>query len=520
VLRPALDAIEGAFDRAFPPACNPWRQLGGLAYLLFWIAAATGIYVYVGFDTRADGAYASVERLSSNAFPLGSLARSLHRYASDAFLVVTVLHLVREWVRGRYAHFRRFSWTSGVVTLWLVFASGIGGFWLVWDALAQYSLVATIEWLDALPVFGGALARNVVANEAITDRLFSLLIFLHIGFPLALLAAMWVHVQRLAHPATSPPRALAVPTIATLVLLALARPVTSAPPADTGAVAASLDLDWFYLGVHAFAEATSPMFLWTVALGSTALMLALPWLSRAARAAPPPPARVDPANCNGCGRCFDDCPYAAVSMAPRSDGRALARQAVVDAALCAACGICAGACPSSTPFRAGEALRSGIDMPGAPIGALRAALERALDGLARAGGDAPAIVVFGCGDAHVEAVADARTAALPLVCAGQLPPPFIEYALRAGADGVVVTGCREGDCDYRLGDRWTNERVRGARPPRLRASVDGARVRVAWHGRGGERALRETIRDLRASLVAHADAARSGRPKRVERTSR
>ena len=62
---------ERAFDGAFGQAANPWRHLGGLAYCLFWIVAVTGIYVYVGFDTRADGAYASVERLTSNAFPLG-----------------------------------------------------------------------------------------------------------------------------------------------------------------------------------------------------------------------------------------------------------------------------------------------------------------------------------------------------------------------------------------------------------------------------------------------------------------
>ena len=52
-LRGAFDAIEIAFGRAFPAAIHPWRQLGALAYLTFWIVAATGIYLYVGFDTRA-----------------------------------------------------------------------------------------------------------------------------------------------------------------------------------------------------------------------------------------------------------------------------------------------------------------------------------------------------------------------------------------------------------------------------------------------------------------------------------
>ena len=505
-LRALLNAIEGAFDRAFGQAGNPWRHLGGLGFFLFWIVAVTGIYVYIGFDTQVDGAYASVERLSSNAFPLGSFARSLHRYASDAFVLVAMLHLAREWILGRYAHFRRFSWLTGVLALWLVFASGIGGFWLVWDRIAQYSLIATMEWLDALPVFGGALIRNFIEPAAVNDRFFSLLIFLHIGLPLALLATMWVHLQRLSRPETNPPRAIAWSTLAALALLSLALPVASEAPADLTAAPGTLALDWFYLGVHAFADVTSPLALWAAAGGFTLLLLLLPWVSRAARAARPAAAVVDLANCNGCARCFADCPYAAVTMRPRSDGKHLPREAVVDPDLCAGCGICAGACPSSTPFRSVIALATGIDMPQAPIDALRVELETELARIARLPGEDPAIVVFGCrgedGGKVLARVAGQRTAALGLLCAAQLPPSFVEYALRAGADGVLVTGCRDGDCTYRLGNRWLEERLAARREPHLRAAVPRERLHVAWTGRDDEQELRAALAALRRDLAA------------------
>ena len=512
-LQALLGSVERAFDGPFGQAGNPWRQLGALAYFLYWIVAATGIYVYIGFDTRADGAYPSVERLSANDFPLGSVTRSLHRYASDAFVLVVVLHLLREWLLGRYAHFRRFSWTTGVFTLWLLFASGIGGFWLVWDRIAQYSLIATMEWLDALPVFDGALIRNFVAPDAVNDRLFSLLIFLHIGFPLALLAVMWVHLQRLSYPASSPPRALAWGTLGALSVLSLLRPVASAAPADLAAAPATLPLDWFYLGVHAFADATSQTALWFTAGGFTLLLLALPWVSRTARAPRPLPAIVDLGNCNGCGRCFADCPYAAVTMQPRSDGKPLPRQAVVDAALCAGCGICAGACPSSSPFRSVADLVTGIDLPQAPISGLRDELEALLARLAaaRPGDRTPRIVVAGCapdqGGPDLARVADPHTATLALVCAGQLPPSFVEYALRAGADGVLVTGCRDGDCAYRLGHRWTEARLAGTREPHLRTTVAPERVRIAWVGRDGVPELAAAIAAFRTDLCSPASSA-------------
>ena len=513
-----MGAIERAFDAAFGPSANPWRHLGGLAYFLFWIVAATGIWIYVGFDTRVDGAYVSVERLSSSEFPLGSLTRSLHRYASDAFVLVTLLHLVREWTLHRYAHFRRFSWLTGVVALWLVFASGIGGFWLVWDGIAQYSLIATAEWLDVLPIFDGALIRNFIAANAVSDRLFSLLIFLHIGLPLALLAAMWVHVQRLSRPATHPPRSLAWGTLAALALLSLAWPIASAAPADLARAPGTLALDWFYLGVHALADRASPLALWLLAGGGTSLLVALPYVSRAARAPKPAPAVVDLAWCNGCARCFDDCPYAAVTMQPRTDGKRLPRQAVVDPDLCAGCGICAGACPSSTPFRSMADLATGIDMPQAPVNAMRAGLESALARLTAlpAAPGAARIVVVGCQDEHggtdLSRVADPHTATLSLICAAQWPPSFIEFALRAGADGVLLTGCRDGDCAFRLGQRWVLQRLSGLREPHLRAAVPRDRVKIAWTGRGDDDALRREIAAFRVELARGSLNARFAPP--------
>ena len=430
-------------------------------------------------------------------------------------MLVTLLHLAREWIHGRYAHFRRFSWLTGVLALWLVFASGIGGFWLVWDRIAQYSLIATTEWLDALPVFGGALIRNFIASGAVNDRLFSLLIFLHIGIPLALLATMWVHLQRLSRPATQPApdhrveradrarRCCRSPGPSR----AKRPPIWRSPPArwrSTGSTSACT---------------RSPTRRRRSRCGSrvggfTLALVALPWISRAARTPRPAAAVVDLANCNGCARCFADCPYAAVTMQPRSDGRPLPRQAVVDPDLCAGCGICAGACPSSTPFRSVAELATGIDMPQSPVDALRGELEAALARLGQLPPGPPTVVVFGChaehGGADLARLAVERTATVSMLCAAQLPPSFVEYALRAGADGVLVTGCRDGDCLYRLGNRWTAERLAALREPHLRAAVPRDRVRIAWVGRGGEDDLRAALTAFRADLAAGTPA--SGQP--------
>jgi len=489
----AWQSAEAKLDAAFGAASNPLRHLGALAFFLFWIVAVTGIYLYVFLDTSVAGAWRSVEAVSREQWLLGTAVRGLHRYGSDAMVAATLAHLAREFLAGHAGGFRWFSWVTGVPLLVLLYASGIGGFWLVWDELALFSATATAEWLDWTGLMPEPVARNFVVGDLVIDRLFTLFIFLHIGFPLALLLGMWIHVQRVSRPDTQPPRELAAGTLAALVALSLALPVQSHAPADLARAPATLALDWFFLFPHPLMYATSEGVLWALAAGTGLLLAVLPWLQRAP---PLPAAVVSPKDCNGCGRCFADCPYSAIVLVPHPDKRTAPRMASVQAALCAGCGICAGACPSSTPFRSAESFASGIDLPGREIVALRGELEAAL------AGNRGAIVVFGCDHgADVRALRGPGVAALSLACAGMLPPSFVEYAVRNGAAGVLVTGCREGACEYRLGQRWLEARLAGTREPHLRANVPRERLRVAWSRSATTQELQGDLDDFRASLV-------------------
>jgi ferredoxin len=456
----SMRALERGGDRLFGSQANPLRQLGALCVLLFWITLGSGAYIYIYFDTSASNAHASIEALSRDQPWLGGLVRSLHRYAADAFALVTFLHLVREWAHVRYAWFRWFSWISGVPMLWLALSSGMVGYWLVADTRALFVATAIAEWAGWLPGFGAALMRNFITEEAISDRLFSLLIFLHIGIGMFILLGLWIHLQRIARPVTQPQRRVAWSTGAALLILGLVWPALSTPPANFSQLPLPVPIDWFYLGVFPLMYATSPATVWGLLGGGTALLMVLPWIVRTAQ---PAPAVVDLAHCNGCGRCFDDCPYGAIVMAPRSDGRRHSLAAVVQSASCASCGICVGACPSSTPFRSIKQLVTGIDLPHSPLNDWR---DRLLLALKQRPG---AQVIFGCDQgADVAQLDGERVVALSMPCSAMLPPSFAEYALRAGASGVVIASCGEHGCAYRLGGRWAAERFHGRREPFLR----------------------------------------------------
>jgi ferredoxin/coenzyme F420-reducing hydrogenase delta subunit len=486
----AWSRLERGLDGFFPGGTNPLSNLGAIACLVFAVLLLSGIYLYVVFDTSVAGAWHSVERLSRQ--PPGGWLRSLHRYAADAFLIATVLHLLREALLGRYTRFRRSSWLTGVPLLAFLYLSGIGGFWLNWDRLGQYSAIASAELLDALPLFATPLSRNFLNAAAINDRLFSLLIFVHLGVPLLMLFGLWFHLQRITRPALLPPRSLAFGLLAMLALLAALFPVYSQPPADLGRVPTALPLDWILLHLHPLTQQLGPKLGWIIIGGVLLLLLALPLRRETAV----PVAVVDAENCNGCRRCVADCPYAAISLAPHPNGKPQRQIAVVAAERCASCGICAGSCPSATPFRAARELVSGIDMPQQTVAALRAQLQSAL-----ATADPGAIVVFGCAHgADLSRVPDPGMIRLTLLCSGLMPPSFVEYALRGGAARVLLVGCAQGGCAFRLGERWTAERLSGAREPRLRGNVARSRWELIYAAPGQEERVHEAAARLRGKI--------------------
>lgn len=463
IFRRGFARCEEALDWAFTPALNPLGQLGALGYFCYWLVAVSGIYLYIAFDTSISGVYDSVEYLTNEQWYLGGIMRSFHRYASDAMVLFMFLHLARELAYGRFRGARAFSWITGVPLIWLVYAAGVTGYWLVWDELAQYTAIATAEWMDWLPIFGEPVARNFLSPETVDDRFFSLMIFIHIFVPLFLLLLMWIHIQRISNASVNPPKLLAAGMMVMFVVLSLIVPATSHEAADLTQVPSDLRLDWFYYIFYPLIDMLPMGLVWAIAALGTVILIGVPYLpTREVHTI----AEVNLDYCNGCEWCFEDCPYAAITMVPRTDGQPFEWQAEVNPKRCVGCGICAGACPTSSPFRRGNRLVPGIELEDFRLRDLRSQVEalcEPLKGKAR-------VLVVGCD--HGVSVGDNKSTqitGLSLPCIGMLPPSFVDFILaRDLADGIVLASCPPTQCFHRSGSEWTLQRLARVRDPRLR----------------------------------------------------
>jgi coenzyme F420-reducing hydrogenase delta subunit/ferredoxin len=494
--RRMLLQFEGVLNKIFGNDLNPFYCLGALGFFFFWVVVVSGVYIYAFYKTGIELSYPSVEYLTHEQWYLGGVMRSLHRYASDALVVIMVLHLLREFILGRYRGARWFAWISGVVLIWLIFSAGINGYWMVWDKLAQYSVVATMEWFDWLPIFSEPMSQSFISQEVLNDRFFSLISFAHVTVPLVILFVLWIHIMRISNPAVNPRRALMLGMSLALLILALVKPVLSQGPADMGIVPGTLRIDWFYLFIYPLLDIWSAGKVWTLVFGFSILLCVLPWLPTGNKQIPV--AEVNLEECSGCRLCVADCPYEAVVMRPRSDGMLFKEEAVVVADRCVSCGICAGACPSSNAFRSEAGYVSGIEMPSLPIFGLRTLMAKEMIKLK---GDVR-IMVFGCDEAaSIEKLRSENVAILSLPCIAMLPPSFIEYALHEHhVDGVLVTGCREGDCYHRLGVLWTGLRLTAQREPRLRSRAERERIRQFWASSADFKELVLELKSFRSGL--------------------
>ncbi len=67
-----------------------------------------------------------------------------------------------------------------------------------------------------------------------------------------------------------------------------------------------------------------------------------------------------------------------------------------------------------------------------------------------------------------------------VMCSGRLEPLLVLWALRNGADGVLIAGCHPGDCHYSEGNFKTRRRIPLLKKMLAQLGIEEERVRLVW----------------------------------------
>jgi heterodisulfide reductase subunit A len=155
--------------------------------------------------------------------------------------------------------------------------------------------------------------------------------------------------------------------------------------------------------------------------------------------------------CGDCEFCPVTCPYGAISLETTDEEHFVAR---VNDLLCEGCGVCVGTCPLN-------AIELRHSRPGQMAAQMNALMS--VNGTSK-----PLVLAFCCqecghtavdssGMAKMEYPANVRIIKVP--CAGIVRVNQVLEAFKAGAQAVMIVGCKADGCHYEVGSQKTEKRM-------------------------------------------------------------
>lgn len=420
---------------AGPARLNPLPHAGSISVFLLGVVVISGLYITLFFEYGYVASYDSVASMEGHA--IQRVMRALHRYASAALVITTLIHGWRIFTARRFVgRQRRLRWATGVAAVALVWLAGVTGYWMVWDVRAQALNEVVIGFIGRTDL-GAGIAINqlgVLGDRPGSGSGFLLALwFVHLLLTGAIGFFVFRHLRR-SNLTWLPPRLMMALMGGALVIVSLGRPVGMLAPAQPDRLIGKIPVDPFVLfllpPLLSSGRGVALVFAMTLLL----VVLVLP---RLLRRRDPEPVIIDEQACTGCEFCVIDCPYQALAM----NGSEENPLAVVDEQRCVSCGICLGSCAFGA-----------IELPGFdPTPPLAVAGKHLVIACSRhVEDDLPSI-----GESALHRVS----------CAGAVAPSTVQVFMAGGATGVQLVGCAPNDCRFGLGNTMAEARLSGQRRP-------------------------------------------------------
>jgi heterodisulfide reductase subunit A len=196
----------------------------------------------------------------------------------------------------------------------------------------------------------------------------------------------------------------------------------------------------------------------------------------------PMSAYVLPELCDGCRICESVCKLGRIKVADK--------KASVEELECRGCGACSAACPNGA-----IQIRNYTDEH------IMAQIREAT----REANEYPLVIGFLChwcsyaaadlaGSLRLQYPTNIRN--IRVLCAGRVNPSFVLEALRRGADGVLVAGCRLGECHYTIGNYCALQRMDVLSKLLVDLGFDERRLRVEWIAASEGEKFAGTVKDF------------------------
>jgi ubiquinol-cytochrome c reductase cytochrome b subunit len=189
--------VQYTFPKRF---VSPLAYLGVLTGITFLALGITGGLLMIYYQPTLSGcgsitcAFASIERIN-NSVPFGWLLRNIHYTASNAMVLLAVLHMYYQYFSGRFKIKNEVLWVTGIVLGIITGVEAFSGYDLLFNQRAGLAIEIGASLANASPVIGGVL-RLATFGAGFTDfvlRLYAAHVFI---LPMFMLILVFIHFPR------------------------------------------------------------------------------------------------------------------------------------------------------------------------------------------------------------------------------------------------------------------------------------------------------------------------------------
>ncbi len=179
---------------------SPLGYLGVLTGIVFLVLGITGGLLMIYYQPTLSGcgsitcAFASIERIN-DAVPNGWLLRNIHYTASNAMVLLAVLHMYYQYFSGRFKIKNEVLWVTGIILGIITGVEAFSGYDLLFNQRAGLAIEIGSSLANASPVIGGVL-RLATFGAGFTDfvlRLYAAHVFI---LPMFMLILVFIHFPR------------------------------------------------------------------------------------------------------------------------------------------------------------------------------------------------------------------------------------------------------------------------------------------------------------------------------------
>ncbi len=173
---------------------SPLGFLGMITFVLFIILGITGALLMLWYEPILDRAWNSVKNIN-DTIPYGFAMRNIHYHASNAMVMVALLHMYYQYFSGRYKIRNEILWVTGIILGVMTILEAFTGYDIIFSERAELAISIAASLTNSIPIMGPQM-REAFFGGGFHDFILRFYTFHVFMLPIALLGLMVVHFPR------------------------------------------------------------------------------------------------------------------------------------------------------------------------------------------------------------------------------------------------------------------------------------------------------------------------------------